>query len=127
MRTQKGATFTTWVATAGILVFIFITLVKLMPVYLEFYAARSLVDKIATEPSIERATTQQLRRKVEDYLTVNSLYSISADDFSILPIEGRDGERSLAINYEVRKHWIANIDFLTTFNYAVELGKAGDS
>ena len=127
MRTQKGATFITWVAGLGLVIFIFVTGIKLAPLYLEFYAIRNLVDKIATDPEMTRANTMQLRRKVDNYLIVNSLYTLSNSAFSITQVEGKKDVRALAVNYEVRKHWVANIDFLATFTYSAELGKAGDS
>ncbi len=48
--------------------------IKLGPVYMEFYSVRSLVDRVAQESS-DKTTTQQIRRKVDDYMTVNSLDS----------------------------------------------------
>ncbi len=127
MRTQKGATFITWVAGVGLVIFIFVTGIKLAPLYLEFYAVRNLVDKIATDPEMTRANTMQLRRKVNDFLNINGLYTLSDSAFSITQVEGKKDARALEVNYEVRKHWVANIDFLVTFTYSAEIGKAGDS
>lgn len=127
MRKQKGATFLSWVAGAGLVTFIFVTAVKLLPLYLEFYSVRSLVDDIARDPSMARATNQQVRNKVNDYMNINGLYTLSSDSFSVEQVQGKKNVRALAVNYEVRKHWMANIEFLTTFTYSAELGKAGDT
>lgn len=127
MRKQKGATFLSWVAGAGLITFMFVTAIKLVPLYLEFYAVRSMVDDIAKDPGLARATTQQIRGKVNDYLNINGLYTLSADAFSVEQVQGKKNARALEVNYEVRKHWMANIEFLTTFNYSAELGGAGDT
>lgn len=127
MRKQKGATFFSWMAGAGIVAFVFVTAIKLVPLYLEFYAVRSLVDEIAQDSSLAMASKQQIRAKVEDYMNINGLYTLSSDAFSVEQIQGKRNVRALAVNYEVRKHWMANIEFLTTFNYSAELGKAGDT
>lgn len=127
MRQQCGATFITWVAGLGLVIFMFITGIKLAPLYLEFYAVQSLVEKVATDPSMQRASTLQVRSKVADYLDINGLYTLTPEAFSVVQVAGKDGVRALQVKYEVRKHWIANIDFLTTFEYSQELGKAGDS
>lgn len=127
MRKQQGATFLTWVAGVGVVIFAFITAVKLAPLYLEFYAVRSLTEKVAQDPAMVRGTTQQIRRKVADYIDVNGLYTLTADAFSVIQVEGKQNVRALTVSYEVRKHWFANIDFLTTFEYSQELGKAGDT
>lgn len=129
MHKQKGATFFSWMASAGIVIFMLVTAVKLIPLYLEFYAVRSLADKIAMDATMLQASKLQVKNKVDDYLNVNGLYTLSADAFSLEQIPGKANARSLVVHYEARKHWLANIDFLTTFDYSVELGKvgAGDS
>lgn len=127
MHKQKGATFLSWLAGAGLITFMFVTAVKLVPLYMEFYAVRSMVDDIAKDPGLARATTQQIRGKVNDYLNINGLYTLSADAFSVEQVQGKKNVRALEVNYEVRKHWVANIEFLTTFNYSAELGRAGDT
>ncbi|MBU0655526.1 MAG: DUF4845 domain-containing protein [Gammaproteobacteria bacterium] len=127
MRKQKGATFLSWVAGAGLITFMFVTAVKLIPLYLEFYAVRSMVDDIAMEPDMAHASKQQIKGKINDYLNINGLYTLSADAFSVEQVQGKKNVRALEVNYEVRKHWMANIEFLTTFKYSAELGKAGDT
>ncbi|MEZ5452818.1 MAG: DUF4845 domain-containing protein [Thiothrix sp.] len=127
MRSQKGATFLTWVAGVGLVIFMFITGVKLVPLYMEFYAVRSLVDDVAGDSSMWRATTQQIRRKVGNFIDINGMYTLSREAFSIVQVSGKDNVRALEVSYEVRKHWVANIDFLMTFEYSKELGAAGDT
>lgn len=126
MRKQKGATFLTWVAGAGLVIFAFITGVKLLPLYMEFYSVRALVDRVAQESS-SKTSLQQIRRKVDDYMNVNSLNSLASSDFKVVPVEGKNDVKALEIYYEVRKPWVANIDFLLTFNYSKELGAANDT
>lgn len=127
MRRQRGATFLSWVTTASIIVFALITVVKLAPLYMEYYSVRSMVDDIAVDPGATRWSKQQLMGKVDDYLNINGLYTLTSEAFSLEPVQGKRGVRELAVHYEVRKHWLANIDFLTTFDYSVEIGKAGDT
>ncbi|SEA61532.1 protein of unknown function [Thiothrix caldifontis] len=126
MRKQKGATFLTWVAGVGVVIFAFITVVKLVPLYMEFYTVRSLVDRVAQESS-SKSSLQQIRRKVDDYMNVNGLNSLSSKDFQVVPVEGKNNVKALEIYYEVRKPWVANIDFLMTFEYSKELGVASDT
>jgi hypothetical protein len=126
MHKQQGATFLTWVASAGVVIFVFISAIKIFPVYLEFYTVRSLIDRVAQEAA-PNTTTQQIRRKVDDFMIVNSLDSFSVNDFKVVQVEGKNNVRALEIYYEVRKHWVANIDFLMVFNYSKELGAASDT
>lgn len=124
MRRQRGATFLSWVTTASIIVFALITIVKLAPLYMEFYSVRSMVDEISADSGAPRWSKQQVISKVDNYLNINGLYTLTSDQFSLEPVKGKRGVRELAVHYEARKHWLANIDFLVTFHYAVEIGKA---
>ncbi|QTR49588.1 DUF4845 domain-containing protein [Candidatus Thiothrix anitrata] len=127
MHKQKGATFLSWMATASVIIFSLVTVVKLVPSYLEFRAVKSLVNDIAANPSMKNASKQQIISKVDDYLNINGLYTLTSDAFSIESVAGKKNVRELVVHYESRKNWLANIDFLTTFHYSVELGKAGDT
>lgn len=124
MRKQKGATFLSWITMASVIVFVLITVVKLAPLYMEFYSVHSMVDDIAADPGAPGWGKQEMIGKVDDYLNINGLYTLTSDAFSLEPVKGKRGVRELAVHYEVRKHWLANIDFLVTFNYSVEIGKA---
>ena len=127
MRKQQGATFLSWMATASVVIFSLVTAVKLVPGYLEFRAVKSLAHDIAMNPSMKSASKQQIKAKVDDYLNINGLYTLTSDAFSVEPVLGKKNVRELVVHYESRKNWLANIDFLTTFHYSVELGKAGDT
>ncbi|WP_028488199.1 DUF4845 domain-containing protein [Thiothrix lacustris] len=126
MRKQQGATFLTWVAGVGVVIFVFLTATKMAPLYMEFYTVRSLVDHVAQE-SPGNISLQQIRRKIDDFMIVNSLDSFSTDDFKVIDVQGKNNVRALEIHYEVRKHWVANIDFLMNFQYSKELGAASDT
>lgn len=127
MRSQKGATFLSWVTTASMVVFVLITLVKLVPLYMEFHSVHSMLHDIAADAGAPRWSKQQLFSKVDDYLNINGLYTLTTDAFSVEPVQGKRGVSNLKVHYEARKHWLANIDFVVTFDDSVEIGKAGDT
>jgi len=122
---QSGATFLSWLAGAGVVIFAFVTVAKLAPVYIEYYAVRSLVNEIASQPSMLTASKSQVKAKVNDYLNINSMYTLTSDAFTVDFVEGKQNVRVLAVKYDVVKPWLANINFLVKFNYSAELGKAG--
>lgn len=118
---QRGLSFLSWVSVLGVLILAFVTGVKLVPVYVEFYSVQSLMKKIAADPSISAMNTQTLHRKLDDYLNINGMYAIKREHFSVRPIPEKKNAKALMVDYEVRKPWLGNIDFLMTFHYAEEL------
>jgi len=120
-RKQQGASFTSILVMLLLIIFIFITGVKLIPSYTEFYAVRSLMDDIAQDPTVKANNTLLVRRKLDNYLNINGLYNIEREYFSIGKHPDDHTVKMLKVDYEVEKHWFANINFLMNFNHAVEL------
>ncbi|PID50466.1 MAG: hypothetical protein CR991_01295 [Proteobacteria bacterium] len=122
-KTQYGATLTTTLLMVGLIAFILITAVKLVPSYTEFYSVRSLMEEVAQDADVRSGNTQVLRRKLDDYLNINGLYNIQREHFAIVPKPENKSIKMLQVKYETKKHWMANIDFLLSFEHAVELNK----
>lgn len=121
MYKQRGATFWGWLATAAMAVFLLVTAVKIAPAFIEFNSVKSLVEDIASDTVTVKKGRMAIMRKVDDYLNINGLYTIQKDYFSIQPVDGKKNVFALTVNYQVRKPWLANIDFLIDFNHAAEL------
>lgn len=123
MYKQRGATLWGWLATASMAVFILVTVVKIAPAFIEFNSVKTLVEDIASDTVTVKKGRMAIMRKVDDYLNINGLYTIQKDYFSIKPVNGKKNVYALTVDYQVRKPWLANIDFLIDFNHAAELKK----
>ncbi len=124
MRSQRGATFITWVAVAGIGIFMFLTGVKILPMYLEFYTVQSLINEIARNPESVNMSKQEILSKVDDFLNVNGINTLQKTDFSYEAAKANSSTKVLGVKYEVKKPWVANLQFLATFQYSAEIRKA---
>ena len=115
---QRGMSFLGCVSVLSILILAFVSGVKLVPVYVEFYSVQSFMKKIAEDPSISATNTQGLRGKLDDYLNINGMYTIKREHFSVQSQADNKNVKALVVDYEVRKPWLGNIDFLMTFHHA---------
>lgn len=118
---QHGMTFLSWTVVLSVVILAFVTGIKLVPVYVEFYSVQSMMKKIVQDPAISATNTQALRGKLDDYLNINGMYTVKREHFSVQPIAENKNAKALIVNYEVRKPWLGNIDFLMTFKHAEEL------
>lgn len=118
---QRGMSFLGWVSVLSIVILAFVSGVKLVPVYVEFYSVQSLMEKIAADPSISATNTQGLRGKLDDHLNINGMYTIKREHFSVQAQTDNKNAKALVVDYEVRKPWLGNIDFLMTFHHAEAL------
>jgi len=123
MRKQQGATFVSWVMGAAVLIFLGITGIKMVPVYLQYQTIKTMVNELAKNPETKRANKRVIRAALAKRLDINALDKyISPKDFDIKRIKGSKNRKEITIQYEVRKPWFANMDFIATFNYSKEIG-----
>ncbi|MGB0846520.1 MAG: DUF4845 domain-containing protein [Thiolinea sp.] len=119
---QRGASFVSWMILAAAFVFVLVTVAKIAPVYMEFATVKSMVDEIAADDKISgKNSSRQLRAKLDNYMNVNGLYTVKPEYFSLVKLPEQKNARALQVEYEVRKHWLANIDFTMNFQHAAVL------
>ncbi len=122
MKKQRGASFASWMMFAATVAFVLVTVAKIAPVYMEYATVKSMVDKITAETTLSPQTgTRQLRRKLDDYMNINGLYTVQPEYFSIVNMPDEKNAKGLQVKYEVRKHWLANIDFVMNFEHTAKL------
>lgn len=122
MKKQRGASFASWMVLAATVAFVLVTIAKIAPVYMEYATVKSMVDQIAAETTVSPQTgNRQLRRKLDDYMNINGLYTVKPEYFSIVDLPEEKNAKGLQVKYEVRKPWLANIDFMMNFEHAAKL------
>ena len=121
---QRGASFVGWMIIAAVSVFALVTVAKIAPVYMEFSTVKSMVDDIAADEGLSTTKNKrQLRAQIDKYMNINGLYTVQPDYFSLVKLPDQKNARALQVEYEVRKHWLANIDFTMNFHHAAVLKK----
>ncbi len=118
---QRGAGFVGWMAVLGLLIFVLVTVARLAPVYMEFYTVKSLVERVAAGELLTIRGTQQMRTDIAQQLGLNSLYTVKPEYFSVVKLPQQQDARALKVEYEVRKPWLANIDFMMSFKHVAVL------
>jgi hypothetical protein len=136
---QRGATLITWLIIAGLGILMVSAVVKVAPFYMEFNTVKNLMENIASEPGIKRASPSQINAKIEKYLAINNLRGLEASYYSS-GIYNKSGKkkkkkpfkvlrmkkgknRKLTVEYTVPQPWIAKLSFLMDFGHAVVLGE----
>ncbi len=120
---QKGATFVSWILGIAVFLFLGITGIKLMPVYLEYHTIKGMVDELAAHPDAKSANKRVIRSAINKRLNINALDKhLSAKNFDIVRIKGSNTRKKITVKYDVRKPWFANLDFIAKFDYAKEIG-----
>lgn len=111
---QHGIALTGWLVI--ILLFgCFLTIFfKILPIYVENYEIKTAFNKVVNNTEVKQQIPEQIRETFGKYLGINSVNSVTPDK---LIIQEKDNKRSISLNYEVRKHLVANIDLVVFFGY----------
>ncbi len=114
---QRGAGLLTMIFCLALLGLVALTALRLVPVYLEYGVVKKELLTVAAELGDERASSREVWRRLSKRLDVNNVNDVSEEN---LIIETRDGEQHIALEYEVVRPFLANIDFLLSFRAEAE-------
>lgn len=118
-RKQRGMTLIGFII--GLILFCFFAYMGMVlgPAYNENYGVRKAMQTVAAAQPRNGADVTGVARALDRQFNVGYVDSISGKDVKLI----RDkGGNSLEVEYEVRKSFIYNIDFVIKFKYAVKLG-----
>lgn len=94
------------------------TAFKLLPVYMEDMAVKSVVNGLESDPDTQYSRPGDVHGAVFRRFGVNNISRVSRDDVIVL----RDGDRFLVdVIYEVRVPYLANISLVMVFEHRAEV------
>ncbi|WP_133129482.1 DUF4845 domain-containing protein [Legionella yabuuchiae] len=123
MNKQSGMSFLGMLFTMAVVIIILVTLMRIVPVYIQHYTvikSIEILDKIPkTEFSDDAMTNASiLRKKLTNQLYVNGV-EIPEDKILIKP--SGDGRYTVAITYKVTKSLVGNMSLLFDFDLSREV------
>lgn len=118
MRKQKGMTFAGWLVVLVLIGFFALLGMKLIPIYLEHYTVNKVVQGLRNEPLITKQSANQVRQMIMRRLDINGVYDLKSDNVSV---KKSPGILHVAIEYQVQRKMVGNIDVLISFSDEIEL------
>ncbi len=94
------------------LVFISITVMKVVPAYLEYMAIGKVFKAIAADPAMQDAKPSQIRESYSRRSGIDNITSVTAND---LDISRDDGKLIISAKYHVEKPLFANVGIYIDF------------
>lgn len=119
-RNQSGMTLVSFVIVMAVVGFFLYIIMKLFPMYSEYYAVRSALKALAAEPGVANQDPAQIKSNLIDKrLYVSYATSIKSEN---VIIEQINGGVQVRVEYEVRKPLIYNLDIVGRFSAKQMLG-----
>ncbi len=123
-RRQSGITLLGYIIVMGVAgVFAYVGF-KLFPMYQEFYAVKSALRGLASEPGMANTDPARIQDLFMRRLNMNYALNIKKEH---VKIERGDAGWLMTVQYEVRKPLIANLDVVGRFHAQQNLSKTGDA
>ena len=122
MTKQRGMTLTSFLAVLIVLGFILYIAMKLFPMYQEYYAVRSAMKSLATEPGVSQMQPANIQSLFFKRLYIN--YSDNVKPSNVKFDRVNNGW-NLRVNYEVRRPLVGNIDVVGKFDATQALTGSG--
>ncbi len=116
-KNQRGITLMGFILALIVAAFFALIAMKLVPVYSEFFSVKSSMKAIASEGLGEKDLSQ-IQSALQRKFDIDYVDSVTAKQAKIVP---GTGGKQLNMNYEVRKPFVYNVDFVVKFDYSVDL------
>ena len=115
---QIGATFITWLMLVGILGFLAVAGLKLIPVYMEYGTIVSVMEDVAKEQSPGKKSPTTIWKSIDKRLHINNVRYIKKENFKY---ERGNLADTMTIKYEVRTPLFGNLDAVAKFEKSMDV------
>ena len=116
---QRGMTLIGFVIGLIVVCFFAYMGMVLGPAYSEYYGVRKAMNWTAANSTPNTTDKMAISRMLDKQFNVGYVDSVSGKDVQLIREKGGN---LIAIEYEVRKAFVYNIDFMIKFKYQVPLG-----
>lgn len=117
LRRQQGMTLIGFVIVLMVVAIFAFMIIRLFPVYSEFYAVTRALKALTVEPGLANATIPKIRESLDRKLYISYAKNFEAKQAKIT--KAPQGGYNVRAFYEVRGDLVYNLDFVATFDTAV--------
>jgi long-subunit acyl-CoA synthetase (AMP-forming) len=116
-KSQKGLTTIGWIVVIAIFGSIILTGFKILPMYLEYYQVRSVLENVAANPEVDARSKKAIWSAITRQFLINQIRDIKREN---MKVERENDITKITIDYEVRKPYVAQLFIGGHFTYTVE-------
>lgn len=115
---QQGMTFTGWLVVLALIGFFALLGMKIVPIYIENYSVKSVVESLKDEPLITKKGAAEIKTMIMRRIDINGIYDIKRE--SVL-VKVSPGIVDVSVVYTVRKPIMGNLDIIVSFDERIQL------
>jgi len=122
MHKQKGMTMVSWIIVISFIGIFAVAALQIIPSYLSFFSARSVIEKMKTDSNIKGKTPSEIKALISKRFGMNNLRHIDVKKAISFKNRGvSEGSGFIVkLNYEDRGKIIGNLFFVTVHAHEAE-------
>lgn len=114
---QRGIGMLGLLLVVGLLAFVLLVGLRLMPVYLENFKVEDVLESLHQEGQLTQKSTRDIQRLILKRLEINDVHNVSKEH---IDIQKKRGQVIVNIQYEVRTSLFGNLDIVARFDELFE-------
>jgi hypothetical protein len=119
---QRGITLIGFIMILALVGFFAFLVMRLFPVYSEYYGVLQAMKAVAAEPGIASKTPEQVRASLDRKLYIGYVTSVKKNH---VRVTRQGGNYVLNVRYDVRGPLAGNLEFIATFDHTETLTRGG--
>ena len=121
MNTHLRKSVNRWLVTMAIVAFVAIIVMRLFPMYQEYYKVVQVMDSMQQELKENRLTRQQTMTLLEKRFKFSGIDSVKRENIEIYRGRNNAYITRIVVDYEVRNPFIANLDTIGNFHNEINV------
>lgn len=121
MNKQRGMTLIGWVIVLGVIAFFATVVMRVFPMYQEYYSVVQIMEGMETELKNNKLTKQQVWILFAKRFNTGYVKSVEKENVEILRGKNSPHVTKVVIDYEVREPFIAQIDLVGHFHREIDV------
>ncbi len=110
---QRGLSFGGFIVAAFLLVIVSISLLKVIPAYIQNAQIKTVFNEIVHDPGMDKASPREIRNSFDRRASIDDITAIKSEDIEIASDGGR---LDLSANYSVKVPLFGNVSLILEFN-----------
>jgi Tfp pilus assembly major pilin PilA len=121
MQKQQGMTLIGWVMVLAIIAFFATFVMRLLPMYQEYYSVLTIMENMEIELKNNKLTKKQVISLLNKRFDTGYVFSIKEDDIEISRGKNNVHVSKIVIDYEKRVPFMGQIDLIGHFKTEIDV------
>jgi Tfp pilus assembly major pilin PilA len=121
---QAGMTLISWVIVLGVIAFLAAFVMRLFPMYQEYYGVVQVMKGMEKEITANKLTKQQVMLLLNKRFNTGYIFSVKKDNIELERGKNNVHVDKIIIDYEVREPFIAHVSLVGSFHLEAEAKQA---